>query len=132
MTYALAAPLQSALYAALSTALPGLAIFDAPPAGGGSGTFLLIGPEEVVDQSDKSGAGAEHRVTLSLVSDKAGFLEAKTLAATLCDALASASLTLPRGRVVSLQFQRAAAQRLRAGRARRIDLRFRVRVEDDL
>ena len=42
-------------------ALAGVAIYDAVPPSP-AGTFVLVGPEEVRDASDKSGAGAEHRL----------------------------------------------------------------------
>ena len=47
----------------------------------------------------------------------------------MVDALDDAPLTLSRGRIVFLRFERARADR--KGRDRQIDLRFRARVEDD-
>ena len=90
---------------------------------------MLIGPEVAVDQSDKSGGGAEHRFDISVVSDAAGFLSVKTIAAAVSGALVNANLTLSTGRLVSLFFQRAVARRLKEGETRRIDLTFRARVE---
>ena len=84
----------------------------------------------MVDQSDKTGGGAEHRVSVSVISDAAGFMSAKELAVQASDALVNTPLTLVRGRVVSIRFTRAVARRLRQGEARRIDLSFRVRVQD--
>jgi hypothetical protein len=50
----------------------------------------------------------------------------------VCDALEGAALTLDRGRLVGLWFERASARRTGTGGAiRQIDLRFRARVEDD-
>lgn len=132
MSYGVAAALQGAIYQRLVAVLPGVAIFDAPQTGGGKGTYVLIGPEEAVDQSDKTGPGAEHRLQISVISDKAGFLEAKQVAVQVSDALGGASLTLTRGQLVSLWFTRAVARRLRAGEARRIDLSFRARVQDGI
>jgi hypothetical protein len=54
---------------------------------------------------------------------------AKDAAAAVVDALDGAPLTLSRGRIVFLRFDRARADR--KGRDRQIDLRFRARVEDD-
>lgn len=137
MSYGMAAALQSAVYQHLLadtgvSALVGAAIYDALPAGTLPQTYVTLGPEEVRDGSDRSGAGAVHRFTVVVVTDAAGFGAAKTLAAAICDALVDASPTLSRGRLVGLWFERAAARRTgTTGATRRIDLRFRARVEDD-
>lgn len=130
MSYGAAAALQAAVFQHLSAdpALAGVAVHDAVPPGP-SGTFVLVGPEEARDASDKSGAGAEHRLAVSVISDGAGFLAAKTIAAAISDSLAGASLVLARGRLVSLLFQRASARRIDEGEVRRIDLTFRARIE---
>ncbi|MFN3642333.1 MAG: DUF3168 domain-containing protein [Gemmobacter sp.] len=134
MSYAMAAALQAAVYDRLSgdAALAGLvggAVYDAVPPGEGPGTFVLLGPEEVRDASDRSGAGAEHRFTVSVVSRKAGFAVAKAAAAAISDALLGPPLALARGRVAGLWFLSARARREGAGAVRRIDLVFRARVE---
>lgn len=131
MSYGAAAALQAGIFARLSAddRLAGVAIVDALPAGGGSGTFILIGPEEALDASDKTGGGAEHRFTVSVISDAAGFLEAKTAAAVVSDSLVDAKPTLSRGRVVGIRFMKAVAKRLDDGGVRRIDLTFRARIE---
>lgn len=131
MSYAAAPALQSALFARLSgaSALAGVAIVDAQPQDPVPATFVLVGPEEVSDASDKTGAGAEHRVTLSVVSTAAGFLAAKDIAAGICAALEDPALALTEGRVVSITFRRAVARRLDGGGTRRIDLSFRIRIE---
>lgn len=130
MSYGVAAALQAAVYQRLVAQLPGVAVHDAVPPGGGAGTFVLIGPEEARDASDKSGGGAEHRFIVSVISDSSGFLAAKEIAVQISDALVDAVLTLSRGRLVGLAFQKAQARRLEAGALRRIDLRFAARVED--
>lgn len=129
MSYVLAGEVQAAVHAALSAhaGLAGIAVLDAVPPGGASGTFLLIGAEEVRDASDATGAGAEHRVEVSVRSDAAGFLAAKAAAAEVCDALEG--LSLSSGRVVGLWFLKAKASRSDDGAERRVDLTFRVRVE---
>ena len=131
MTYGAAAALQAAVYAAL-TGHPDLAavpVLDAVPPGGGTGTFVLIGPEEARDASDKSAAGAEHRLEISILSDAAGFLAAKAAAVAVCAAMQGVALPAGVGRLVGVEFVRAVARRLEDGAVRRIDLRFRVRVE---
>ena len=47
----------------------------------------------------------------------------------ISDALVGVDLALARGRLVGLWFLRAQAQRLGQGAVRRIDLRFKARVE---
>lgn len=131
MTYRAAAALQGAIFAQLSAypALTGVAIVDAVPPGTSPGSFVLIGPEVVTDQSDKSGAGAEHRFDVSVISDASGFLTAKTIAAAVSAALEGAALTLALGQLVSISFGRAVARRLDEGTTRRIDMTFRARIE---
>ena len=131
MSYAAAAALQAALYSRLSAypALNGVSIVDAVPPGTAPGTFVIIGPEQALDQSDTSGAGAEHRFEVAIVSDATGFLMAKTVAGAVSQALVDAPLSLGTGRLVSIRFLRATARRLDEGSARRIDMTFRARIE---
>lgn len=130
MSYGVAAALQAAVYQRLVAWLPGVAIHDALPPGSGSGTFVILGPEDALDAGDKTGGGAEHRFLVSVVSDATGFLEAKQIAVQISDALVDADLPLSRGRLVGLRFLKAQARRVDQGEARRIDLRFAARVED--
>ncbi len=131
MSYGSAAALQAAIYGRLTgfAALTGVPVYDAVPSGGGTGTFVLIGPEEVQDQSDKTGGGAEHRFVISVISDASGFLAAKTVAVGVSDALVDADLVLSRGALIILQFLKASARRIDEGDTRRIDLTFRARVQ---
>lgn len=130
MSYGASAALQTALYGYLTAlpALSGVAVHDQVPSNT-SGTFVLIGPEEVQDASDRSGAGARHRFTISVITDGAGFAAAKALAVGISDALGEADLTLSRGRVVALHFEKALAKRIGEGAVRRIDLTFVARIE---
>lgn len=136
MSYGQAGTLQSAIYghlmgdAALS-ALVGSAIYDAVPAGSLPPVYVRLGSEEVLDASDGTGSGAVHRITLSVITSQPGFGTAKAVAGALCDALSGAALSLSRGHLVSLRFERARARRIDAESARRIDLRFRARVSDE-
>lgn len=134
MSYASAAALQVAVYQYLLadtglSALIGDAIHDAPPPGTPSGSYIVLGAEEVIDRSDVSGPGAEHRFTVSVVSDAAGFLLAKQIAGRISAILPDAELTLSEGRLVAIWFHQAQARRVDGGAVRRIDLRFRARVE---
>lgn len=131
MSYQAAAALQSAVYGRLAgfAGLAGVTIVDAMPAGTAPTTFVMIGPEQVLDQSDASGAGAEHRFEIAVISEDSGFLSAKELAVAVSEALVGADLTLTTGRLVSIGFLRASARRLKAGASRRIDMTFRARIE---
>jgi hypothetical protein len=135
MSYGMAAALQAAIWqhlvadAALSV-LVGGAIHDAAPQGAVPDLYVVLGPEDVRARGDGTGAGAEHRVTVSVVSAAAGFLAAKDAAAAVSDALDGAALSLDRGRLVALGFLRARARRSRDGQRRWIDLTFRARVDD--
>ena len=131
MSYAAASALQSAVYARLTgfPALAGVTVVDAVAPGSGRGRFILLGPETAIDRSDKSGAGVEHLFQVSVISDDTGFLSAKVIAGHVSDALVGAALSLTAGYLVSLNFQRAVARRLKEGEHRRIDLVFRARVD---
>ncbi|MFK7877433.1 MAG: DUF3168 domain-containing protein [Paracoccaceae bacterium] len=136
MSYAVAAALQTAIYQTLIadttvSGLIGTAVYDAVPSGAVPDLYISLGPEIASDASDKTGSGALHRFTISVISNAPGFATAKTLAAAICDALVDGDLSLSRGRVVHLNFDKAAAARIGAGNGRKIDLRFAARVEDD-
>ncbi|ETD85643.1 DUF3168 domain-containing protein [Rhodobacter capsulatus] len=134
MSYAVAGALQAAVYQqlradAVLAALVGPAVYDAVPPGVLAGTYVSLGPEDVADASDKSGAGAVHDFVISVITDAAGFATAKAAAAAVSDALVGADLALSRGRLVGLWFLRAKARRVEKADMRRIDLVFRARVE---
>lgn len=135
MSYATAAALQEAVFQQLTAdsalgALVGTAIYDALPVGNLPTTYVTLGPEDARDRSDKSGPGAWHRFTVSVITEGEGFFAAKQVAAAINDALVGADLTLTRGRLAGLHFFRARARREGTGDLRRIDLTFRARVDD--
>lgn len=136
MSYGAARALQRAVYARIASdvtlaGIVGDAIYDVVPKGQLPTSYVLLGPEEVRDASDKSGQGAEHRFTVSVATSEAGFQTAKLAAGAITDALVDADLTLERGTLVSLSFLRARAQRVRANDVRRVDLTFRARISFD-
>lgn len=136
MSYAVSAPLQGAVYDALANdtalgALVGAAIYDAVPSGTLPSVYVRMGDETVLDASDASGTGTIHRFTISVITTNPGFASAKQVAGAISDALHDADLTLSRGRLVMLQFDRASASRIDSAASRRIDLRFRARVQGD-
>jgi hypothetical protein len=135
MSYAVAGALQVAVYQHLLadagvSALVGTDVYDAIPTGTLPTTYVTLGPELARDKSDMTGAGAQHEFTVSVQTSAAGFAGAKDVAAVICDALVDADLALSRGHLVALNFYKA--QALRDGNGeRRIDLRFRARVDDN-
>jgi hypothetical protein len=136
MTYALAADLQKAIYQVLVgdqglRKEVGDAIYDVVPSGQLPSTYVSIGPEDVRDWSDKTGRGARHDFTISVVTDAAGFRSAKIVAGAVADALAGTDAALARGTLVSLTFRRARAITVEEGNMRRIDLSFRALVAED-
>lgn len=135
MSYAMSAALQAAVYQSLVAdaalaAIVGDAVYDTVPTGTVPDLYVSLGPEEVKDASDKTGVGAVHTFTVSVVNDGGGFQAAKEAAGAVSDVLNEAALTLSRGRLVDLRFLRATAKRTEKGSGRQIDLRFRARVED--
>ncbi|MEY8098437.1 DUF3168 domain-containing protein [Falsihalocynthiibacter sp. S25ZX9] len=135
MSYGVSAALQAAIYQRLTSSsalvsLVGDAVYDNPPSGTLPGTYVSLGPEDVRDRSDGQGHGALHTFTISVVTDAAGFQTAKTIAAVISDRLVDADLRLSRGKLIYLNFERAIARRVGNSETRRIDLRFRARVED--
>ena len=136
MSYGVAAALQTAVYGALTadavlSGLVGSAIYDAAPTGSLPALYVSLGPEDVTDASDKTGHAAVHEFTVSVVSDSAGFLTGKQVAAAISDVLVDADLTLTRGALIFLTFVSARARRVQDSDVRRIDLRFRARVKDN-
>lgn len=136
MSYGMTGAVQAAIFQALVSdtalqALIGSAVYDAPPPGPWPSTYVTLGEEDVRDASAVGSPGARHDLTVSVISDAAGFATAKAAAEVISDALQGADLTLTRGRLVGLWFTQARARRVGQGDQRRIDLRFRARTEDD-
>lgn len=136
MSYGMAAGLQKAVYLRLVAdetlgGLVGSAIHDALPPGLPPPLYVALGPERVRERSDASGRGAEHDFTVIVVTETAGFAQAKEAAAAVSDALLSAEITLERGRVVLLDFLQARALRAGTGDERRIEMTFRALLEDN-
>jgi len=135
MSYGVSAALQAAVYQCLTadTALDTLvsgAIYDQLPSGTLPAAYVSLGPELARDKSDQTGHGANHDFAILVVTDGAGFQSAKEIAAAISDALDNPPLLLTRGRLVSMNFLWAKASRQGTGQLRRIDMRFRARVED--
>lgn len=136
MSYGVSAALQAAIYGALTgfgplNDLVDGAIYDALPPGILPDLYVVLGEEKVRDNSDKTGAGAEHEFTVSVITDLAGFASAKAVAGAISDALIGADMVLSRGALVGLEFHKATAARVGSGDQRQIDVIFRARVEDD-
>ncbi|MEO0820010.1 MAG: DUF3168 domain-containing protein [Pseudomonadota bacterium] len=139
MTYALSWPLQEAVYAVLKaapavTALAGGHVYDAAPAAKGGAEdmalYAVIGDETVRNWGSADTPGAEHRLAVNVYAAERSFSAAKALAGAISDVLSSAALNPSRGRVVCLSFLAARTRREERDRVRRIELIFRVLVED--
>ena len=135
MSYAASADLQKSVYDALVgdptlQTLVSSAIYDALPPGQVPGLYITLGQEIVKDASDTTGTGTVHDLALSVITDSAGFQQAKEVAAAVSDVLDAAALDLTRGCLVSMRFVRAVAKRDPNGRTRRITMTFRARIEN--
>lgn len=129
--YAHSAALQVAIYEHLSTD-PAIAapVYDAQPSGTVPPLYVALGPEQVSDVSDGSGAGTRHDFTVSVVTSQPGFAAAKTMAAHVSQALAAPDITLSSGHLTGIWFRKARAYRDMKSTARRVDLTFRARIDD--
>ena len=135
MSYALSGPLQAAVYGALTSSpvlsgLVGTHIYDALPVGEMPETYVSLGDERVRDASDVTGAGALHRLEIFVRTTRPGFAFAKAVSGAVCDVLNDADLTLSRGRLVFLRFERAETRRIDSMATRQILMRFKARVDD--
>lgn len=139
MTYALSWPLQEAVHRLLSTdaavaTLVGTRIYDAPlPVGvetDPDGLYVTIGDEQVEDWSTATDRGAAHTLRIAVHAPRRGFAEAKQAAGAISDALLGGTLPLSRGRAVLVRFAGAHTRREEGDALRRIEMRFRVTLED--
>lgn len=134
MTYAFSWGLQQALHAALTAdatvaELAGGRVWDEPPAEAAEGAYVLLGEERVEPWGTATERGAVHEISLSVVGEARGFGGLKRLAGAVCEAVAGLS-ALPAGRVVAARFEGGRARRATSREPRRVDLRFRIVVED--
>ncbi len=137
MSIAAAAALQAAVYEVLRDdevlgGLIGDAIYDAPPVSAPSGTHVALGPEDIRDAGDMTGAGSVHDFTVSVLSgtgDATGFGAVKEAAAAVSEALSNTRMALSHGHLVGLWFLRSRARRIESGAGRRVDLTFRARID---
>lgn len=139
MTYALGAGLQAAVYARLAgdaslRELVGGRIHDAPLGLGAeeeAADHVTIGEETARPWTTKTSEGAIHDFDVTVHSGREGFDRPKRVAAAICAALIDAPLEVAGGRLVSLRFLRAKAERSRAPERRRVSLRFRAVLDED-
>ncbi len=138
MTYRYSAVLQAAVYQRLSGdealgTLVGGAIYDAPLQGRDDAAApdrVTLGDETTRPFDTKTSAGAIHDFSVKVHSARDGFDTAKRIAGAVCTALLDAPLALSEGRLVSMQFLRAKAERGAAPEKRRISLLFRAVVDE--
>jgi len=139
MTYALSWPLQEGVFQLLSNdagvaAQVGGRIYDAPlppiaeteP----DGIYVTLGDETVRDWSTATDTGAQHMLTIGVYAPRRGFAEAKQVAGAISEALHAGTITMSRGRVILLRFVAARTGRAEGDALRRIEMRFKVTLED--
>ncbi|MEM8698201.1 MAG: DUF3168 domain-containing protein, partial [Pseudomonadota bacterium] len=109
-------------------------IYDAAPQqvsdAAEDGLYVTIGDELAEDWATASDAGAVHTVLISVHAPRRGFAEAKRAAGLISDLMLSAVLVPARGRVIQTRFLDARTARAENDALRRIDLRFRLTLED--
>ena len=139
MTYALAWPLQEALFASLAADATCQQyfddrIYDAPLPFGqdaeAEGLYLTLGDEEARDWATATDQGAVHLVRIEVHAPRRGFAEAKQAAAAVSDVVLGGGLVPSRGAVVNCRFVDAKTGRAENDALRRIEMRFRITVED--
>ena len=136
MSYAVSLALQKAVFDGLTadatlTALVGANVFDQAPGGTVPDLFVVLGDDKARDRSDQSGHGSAHDMTISVVTTRPGFADAKAAGVAICDALLGPVLVLERGRMLNASFLTARARREAQGARRIVDLIFRFRVSDE-
>lgn len=139
MTYALSWPLQQAVFGVLSAdpilaGIVGDRIYDAPPPfetdQAPDSLWITLGDERVDDWSTKDSSGAVHVLTVAVHAPRRGFAEAKAAAGAVSDVLLNAALAPSRGQIVHVGFVSGRTRRSADDLMRRIEMRFRVLVED--
>ena len=140
MTYALSWPLQQAVFGSLTAdatlaSLVAGRIYDAPPPFEGDDApdtpWITLGDERVDDWSTKDGSGAVHILTIAVHAPRRGFADAKRVAGAVSDALLATTLAPSRGHVVNVGFVSGRTRRSDNDLMRRVEMRFRVLVEDN-
>ena len=137
MSIAATVALQTAVYQALRadpalTVLIGDAVYDAMPVQPPTGPHVAIGPEDVTEAGDMTGNGARHDFIISALSgteDTGGFGVVKDVAAAVMAALEEGDLVLNHGHLAGLWFVSARARRADGGAGRRVDMKFRARID---
>lgn len=139
MTYALAWPLQEAIYGVIGADAACVQFFDQrvfdgavpfPVEAEPEGLYLTIGDEQVRDWSTGTDDGAEHIVQLTIHAPRRGFGDAKQAAAAVFEALTAGPYALSRGRIVNVRFLEARTRRAEGDAFRQIEMRFRFVLED--
>lgn len=139
MTYAISWPLQQGIYSLVCndpgcSSTLGARVFDAIPPEAENAVpqdvYMTFGDEDVQDWSSGSTNGAIHTLTVSVHAPRQGYADAKQAAAAISDAILSGALSLTRGTVVNVRFVDGRTARQESDGLRRIDLRFRITVQD--
>lgn len=114
--------------ASLLSALGGAKIYDEAPRGAET-PYLLLAESSLRDWSTSGSKGAEHLITLSVISTQRGAAEAIDIGETIIALLDDAPLALDGHHLVSISHQTSETRREQNGRFARLDLRFRATTE---
>jgi len=127
---ALRAAIHDALCAdgALTAALGGQRVYDAPPRGAAF-PYVTLGEARLIDASSDGGETQEHLLTLHAWSRQGGHKEAHGIAGALLQALDDAPLAPDGHRLVNLRFSIADIRREADGRTYHAVVRFRAVTE---
>lgn len=134
MSYADAVALQSAIHACLVddpdlNDLVGGSIFDAVPEDGVPDVYVAIGAEETTRRGDSLGQVIRYRVEVSVIGRRESFVAVKSAASAAEVALTRVPLEVPGAEVVELRLERTRARRGKHPARRRIDLTFRITLD---
>ena len=108
------------------TALVGTAIYDTAPTDSPPDISVLIGAEEVLDASDKTGSADLHRAEIEIIARTSGFAAAKDVALAVRKSLDNASGIAGSGSITRVQFRRAQSLRDTTDGLRRVRMRFDI------
>lgn len=129
-------PLQRALVSALLAdpvvaEIAGGQVLDEPLSEAAPrGPAVMLGDETVTPWATATDQGAEHRIEIVVVGQEHGFARLKPLADAVC-AVVLGPLVLERGRIVNAAFLAARTRRDAVRHLRRIEMTFRIVIEDD-
>lgn len=114
--------------APLLAALGGPKLYDEAPAGA-EAPYALFADSQMRDWSASLARGAEHYVTLAVISTHRGFSDALKIAQHIVESLDEAALALEGHALIDLRFVSMSVRRTQNGRFAAISILFRATTE---